>query len=105
VGQDGIPVAHSPEGIAYQILRQHEPAYPARAEQMRISGTVSVTAKFLVGLSGNVEQILILSGNKGLGFDDEVTAALRRWKFRPVYYQNRNIKVWFTKTFRFLPKR
>ena len=97
--------ALSSTGISYQILRQQEPQYPAQAERMRFSGDIAVTTKFLVGLQGNVEQVIILSGNKGMGFDEEVIAAVKRWKFKPIYYQNINIKVYFTKTFVFKPKR
>jgi protein TonB len=102
---NGGYTALSPAGITYRIIRQSDPSYPVKAEQMRYQRNVSVTAKFLVGFDGNIENIQIVNGNKVLGFDDEVISALRKWKFSPIYYKNISIKVYFTKTFVFKPKK
>lgn len=98
---DGSYTALSSKGINYKIISSPPPAYPAKADQGRYRRDVSVRARITVGLRGNVENVQILSGNSGMGFDDEVRKALRSWKFKPIYYNNRNIKMQFTRTFHF----
>lgn len=104
VGKDGIFTASSSDGIDYKILKQVEPNYPIQAERIRYKTKVTVSARFLVGLNGNIEKIEITKSHKKFGFDDEVQKALKQWKFHPIYYKNKNIKVYFTKDFIFEPK-
>lgn len=104
VGKDGIFTAASSDGIDYKILKQIDPNYPIQAEKIRYKKKVIITAKFLVGLNGNIEDIIILKSHKKFGFDNEVIKALKQWKFHPIYYNNKNIKVYFTKDFVFTPK-
>lgn len=98
---DGTYTALSSKGINYKVILSPEPNYPARANSARYNRDVTVRAKFIVGLKGNVESIQIISGNSGMGFDDEVRKTLNKWKYQPIYYNNKNIKVTFTKTFYF----
>ncbi len=104
VGKDGIFTASSSDGIEYKILKQVEPDYPIQAERIRYRNRVVVSARFLVGLKGEIEKIEITQSHKKFGFDDEVKKALKQWKFHPIYYKNKNIKVYFTKDFIFEPK-
>lgn len=101
VGTDGSYIASSSDGIEYQIINQKEPVYPEQAKRIRYSKTVVVKAKFLVGLSGNIESIKIIESHNKLGFDKAVLDALNQWKFKPIFYRNKNIKVYFTKSFVF----
>lgn len=101
IGKDGIFTASSSDGIEYKILKQVEPDYPIQAERVRYRKKVIVSARFLVGLKGNIEKIEITKSHKKFGFDDEVEKALRQWKFHPIYYKNKNIKVYFSKDFVF----
>lgn len=101
---DGTYTAISSKGIDFKIITQIDPAYPRQAEAIRYNKTVSVEARFLVDLNGNVEDIKILKSHSKLGFDREVIAALKRWKFRPIQYNGRRIKVYFNKEFIFTPK-
>ncbi|STO31410.1 transport protein TonB [Fusobacterium necrogenes] len=98
---DGILVAESSDGIQYKILKQIEPNYPVQAKKVRYKNKVTVSVRFLVGLNGSIEKIDIIKSHKKLGFDDEVLKALKQWKFNPIYYKNKNIKVFFTKEFIF----
>lgn len=104
IGKDGIFTAASSEGIEYKILKQVDPDYPVQAERIRYKKKVVITARFLVGLKGEVEKINIINSHEKFGFDKEVEKALKQWKFHPIYYKNKNIKVYFTKDFIFEPK-
>jgi|GEM_PF-5187134 len=98
---DGSYTALSAEGINYKLISSPQPAYPVRADRNRYRRDVSVRARITVGLRGTVENVQIISGNSGMGFDEEVKKALASWRFEPIYYQNRNIKMQFTRTFHF----
>ena len=101
---DGTYIALTSEGINYQIINEVEPDYPSQAESIGYSNQVKVTVKFLVGLKGNVEKAEIIKSHKDLGFDAEVMKAIKKWKFKPIFYKGKNIKVYFTKTFVFEPQ-
>ena len=101
---DGSYIALSAKGINYQIINEVEPDYPSQAESIGYSKQVKVTVKFLVGLKGNVEKADITQSHKDLGFDAEVMKAIKKWKFKPIYHNGKNIKVYFVKTFVFDPQ-
>ena len=101
---DGSYIALSSKGINYQIINEVEPDYPSQAESIGYSKQVKVTVKFLVGLKGNVEKAEITQSHKDLGFDAEVMKAIKKWKFKPIYHNEKNIKVYFVKTFVFDPQ-
>ena len=101
---DGSYIALSSKGINYQIINEVEPDYPSQAESIGYSKQVKVTVKFLVGLKGNVEKAEITQSHKDLGFDVEVMKAIKKWKFKPIYHNGKNIKVYFVKTFVFDPQ-
>ena len=101
---DGSYIALSSKGINYQIINEVEPDYPSQAESIGYSKKVKVTVKFLVGLKGNVEKTEITQSHKDLGFDAEVMKAIKKWRFKPVYHNGKNIKVYFVKTFVFDPQ-
>ena len=101
---DGSYIALSSKGINYQIINEVEPDYPSQAESIGYSKKVQVTVKFLVGLKGNVEKAEIIKSHKDLGFDAEVMKAIKKWKFKPIYHNGKNIKVYFVKTFVFDPQ-
>lgn len=104
VSKDGIFTAASSDGIEYKILKQVDPDYPIQAERIRYKKKVVITARFLVGLKGEIEKINIINSHEKFGFNKEVEKALKQWKFHPIYYKNKNIKVYFTKDFIFEPK-
>ena len=101
---DGSYIALSSKGINYQIINEVEPDYPSQAESIGYSKQVKVTVKFLVGLKGNVEKAEITQSHKDLGFDAEVMKAIKKWRFKPIYHNGKNIKVYFIKTFVFDPQ-
>jgi len=101
---DGSYIALSSKGINYQIINEVEPDYPSQAESIGYSKKVKVTVKFLVGLKGNVEKTEITQSHKDLGFDTEVMKAIKKWRFKPIYHNGKNIKVYFVKTFVFDPQ-
>lgn len=103
--KDGTYTALSNNGIKYKILKEIEAIYPKQAENINYRKKVIVKAKFLVNENGEVENIFIVQSHKKLGFDDAVISALKKWKFSPIYYNNKIIKVYFQKEFVFESKR
>ena len=101
---DGTYTAVSSKGIDFKILSQVDPNYPRQAEMIKYNKTVIVEAKFLVGENGNVEDIKIIKSHEKFGFDKEVVSALKKWKFKPIVYNRKIIKVYFNKEFIFTPK-
>lgn len=101
---DGSYTALSSEGISYEIIHEVSPEYPSQAESISYEKKAVVKVKFLVDLKGNVEDIQIVQSHKKLGFDDEVRKAIKKWKFKPIYYSGKNIKVYFVKEFIFNPR-
>ncbi len=98
---DGSYTALSAKGIDFEIVRQVDPDYPRQAEVIRYSKTVVVEARFLVGLDGNIEKIEITKSHEKFGFDKEVTKSLKKWKFKPIVFNGKKLKVYFTKEFIF----
>ncbi|WP_300362504.1 energy transducer TonB [Fusobacterium sp.] len=104
INSDGTYTALTTQGIPFEILRQFDPKYPKQAENIRYRKVVTVKVRFLVDLNGQVQDIKILQSHAKLGFDKEVLDSLKRWKFKPIFYKGKNIKVYFIKEFIFEPK-
>lgn len=100
---DGSYTAMSSEGISYRILRDARAEYPDEARDMGYDKPIAVTADILVGLSGKVESVKVLSSAPNLGFREEALRACRQMKFAPIYYNGKNIKMHFKKTIYFIP--
>lgn len=75
------------------ILYKVDPKCPELARRGRITGTV--TAEVLVGRDGLVREVSIKKSTNII-FDDEVTAALKLWVFRPWVERNRCLPFRFT---------
>lgn len=101
---DGGLIASSADGIEFTILRAVDPEYPIMAERVRYKKIVIVKVKFLVGYNGEIENIEILNGMEKFGFNKSVKKALQSWRFRPILYKNKPLKVYFTKEFKFMNK-
>lgn len=104
VNSDGSYTAISSKGIDFEIINEVTPDYPRQAEIAGFKQTVIIEAKFLVDLKGNVEDVQIIKSYGKFGFDKEVIKALKKWKFKPITYQGKKIKVYFNKEFVFAPK-
>ena len=52
-------------------------------------------------VKGNIKNIKFISGETRYGFKEEVFKALEQWKFKPIEYKGKKIKVSFEKTFIF----
>lgn len=100
-GKDGIFTAVSAQGIEYEIEKEVDPKYPIIAKKMGYRGDREVDATFLVDLNGELKEIKIISGEQSYGFKEAVIRALREWKFKPIIYKGKKIKVKFEKTFKF----
>lgn len=91
-------------GLIYETISSPEPQYPAQAKKIRLKEQVIIKTRFLVGLDGRVEAIEILSGTDRYGFRNEVQKTLKFWRFKPIFYKNENIKLYFYKDFTFQQK-
>nr|WP_307776366.1 TonB family protein [uncultured Cetobacterium sp.] len=101
LGDDGVFTAVVADGIKFEILKEIDPKYPIMAKKMGYKGKGEVTVGFVVNLNGDVENIEFISGENKYGFKEEVFKALKRWKFKPIVYKNKKIKVNFEKSFIF----
>jgi protein TonB len=78
VAQDGAKKVSRAEG-ASAATQKVSPDYPVIAKQLKIQGEVVVEA--LVGESGSVETVNIVSGNAAL--TKSAVDAMKKWKFTP----------------------
>lgn len=100
-GEDGVFTAVSLDGIEYEILKEVDPQYPIKARKIGYNSIGSVKVKFLVDTDGIVKEIEFISGESKFGFREEVEKALKKWKFKPIVYKGKIIKVHFEKEFKF----
>lgn len=103
-GADGTFTAVYSEGIEFEILKEVDPSYPIRAKKIGYKGLGNVNVKFLVNLDGKISEIIFLNGEMGYGFKEEVEKALKSWRFKPIEYKGKIIKVYFEKEFKFRVK-
>ncbi|MEG0068933.1 MAG: TonB family protein [Cetobacterium sp.] len=103
-GTDGVFTAVYSEGIEFEILKEVDPSYPIRAKKIGYKGLGNVNVKFLVNLDGKISEIIFLNGEMGYGFKEEVEKALKNWRFKPIEYKGKIIKVYFEKEFKFRVK-
>lgn len=74
------------------ILRKVNPLYPYRAKRRNLSGKVVV--KFLVSPSGHVEKPRVVESDPEGVFEKNALQAVRKWRFRPGYYQGKAVATW-----------
>ena len=67
---------------APQVLKEEKPQYTAEAMRARIEGSVEVEA--IVLPDGSVGPVRVVrSLDKEYGLDDQASAAVKRWRFKP----------------------
>lgn len=75
------------------VLKRVLPEYPAAARNMRITGTILVSA--LIDERGNVIKTAVIRGVKGpFGFNEASEEAVKQWRFKPATKDGVNVKVW-----------
>jgi TonB family protein len=92
------PRSVSPEIAEEHIVSRVEPVYPQAA---RMSGTQgAVVLDVWVGQEGAVQKVAPISGNPQLAA--AATAAVRQWRFRPLFYEGQpeDFRTRVTLTFR-----
>ena len=100
-GEDGVFTAVSLEGIEYEIIKEVDPQYPIKARKIGYNNIGLVKVRFFVELDGSVKNIEFISGENKFGFKEEVEKALKKWKFKPIVYKEKIIRVHFEKEFKF----
>jgi periplasmic protein TonB len=73
------PAPISPPSADRYLLQRVEPEYPEAARQQRIQGPVVLNV--LVGTSGSVRELAVVSGDPLLA--KAATDAVRQWRFNP----------------------
>lgn len=89
------------EGLQYKILKNPNPSYPVQAKKAYINKEIQIKARFTVNEKGLVEDIKFYDKEEKFGFREEVTKALENWRFSPITYNGKNIKMYFYKVFIF----
>ncbi|MDX8336777.1 energy transducer TonB [Candidatus Cetobacterium colombiensis] len=100
-GEDGIFTAVSLDGIEYEIIKEIDPQYPIKARKIGYNGTGVVKVNFLVDVDGSIQDIKFIAGETKFGFKEEVEKSLKKWKFKPILYKGKKIRVHFEKEFKF----
>lgn len=89
------------EELQYKILKNPNPSYPVQAKKAYINKEIQIKARFTVNEKGLVEDIKFYDKEEKFGFREEVTKALGNWRFSPITYNGKNIKMYFYKVFIF----
>ena len=92
------------QGLKYSFISQPDPEYPLAAKRVSYTKEVSIKVRFLVGLNGEIEDIKFYNNKDSLGFQKEVEKTLNKWKLTPVTLNNKPIKLYFYKEFKFNQK-
>jgi len=83
------PVAVKPGVMQSQLLHQVPPVYPPDAKKARIQGKVQLEA--VVGKTGEVEQLKVVSGPKEL--QQSALDAVRQWTYKPFVLNGEPVDV------------
>ncbi len=75
-----------------QIIRRIKPIYPYVARMRSITGRVVV--KFLVDPHGHVRKPSILEAHPRGVFENSALNAVRKWYFRPGYWEGHPVATW-----------
>lgn len=89
------------QGLKYVFISQPDPEYPLAAKRISYTKEVSIKVRFLVGLNGEIEDIKFYNDKDSLGFQKEVEKTLNKWRLTPVTLNNKPIKLYFYKEFKF----
>src|SRR5271166_4361884 len=74
---------------AAKLVNRVQPLYPPLARQTRISGTVKLHA--IIGKSGNVEQLQVVSGHPLLV--QSALDAVKQWRYQPTLLNGEPVEV------------
>ncbi len=89
------------KGLKFQFISNPEPEYPLVAKRLGYSKDVSVKVRFLVGYTGEIEEVKFYGEEDELGFQSEVRATLKKWKLTPITLYDVPVKLYFYKEFKF----
>ncbi|MGL6066620.1 MAG: energy transducer TonB [Cetobacterium sp.] len=92
------------QGLKYSFISQPDPDYPLAAKRISYNKEVSIKVRFLIGFKGEVEEVKFYNDKDNLGFQNEVEKTLKKWKLTPVTLNNKPIKLYFYKEFKFNQK-
>jgi len=74
---------------AGRVSRSVDPSYPLLAKQMKVQGSVVLQA--IIGASGNIEDLRVVSGPSILS--DAARQAVRQWRFKPYYQEGQPVET------------
>ncbi|TDT72230.1 hypothetical protein EV215_0017 [Hypnocyclicus thermotrophus] len=93
------------KNINFKIIKYENPKYPKPAQILKLKKDVIVKATFIINEFGDVENIELKSDYKNykkLGFYEEVEKVIKNYKFSPIFYNNKIVKVKFIKNYKFI---
>jgi len=85
----GGPIAVKASVMQGQLLHKVNPVYPPDAKKARVQGKVQLEA--VVGKTGEVEQLKVVSGPKEL--QQSALDAVRQWTYKPVLLNGEPVEV------------
>jgi len=75
-----------------QLIHRVRPTYPYQARRREITGRVVI--KFLVDSQGNVTRASVIEASPKGVFEKNAISAVKKWRFKPGYYQGEAVKTW-----------
>jgi protein TonB len=98
LGREGGKVQPAPEPVRLpedavppQPVKDNPiPKYPAEARSKGLIGTVIL--RIIIDTNGNVGKVEVLKGEEP--FVSSAVETVKKWKYKPVYYQNKPITVY-----------
>ncbi len=85
------PVRLPEDAIPPQPLQDNSPPkYPAEARNRGVTGVVLL--KIIIDTQGNVGKVEVLKGEEP--FISAAVEAVKKWKYKPAYYQNKPITIY-----------
>jgi protein TonB len=103
VAAPGPQRSGSPERTQFQltevdkqprVVRRIQPVYPYEARKKKITG--KVVLRFLVDRSGKVSKVSVVRAEPEGVFEENAMEAVKKWKFKPGYYEGEPVPTWIT---------
>jgi protein TonB len=82
-----------------RVVRRIQPVYPYEARKKQITG--KVVLRFLVDKEGKVSRVSVVRAKPEGIFEENAVKAVKKWQFKPGYYDGEPVPTWITLPIRF----